>query len=65
MANDPEKFQQQFSVLTNTLQLALSLAEERAQRASGEHLEATELVEAVRAAADAARALRPTGREEA
>ena len=57
MARD-SRFDQQFSILTNTLQLALSPAEERQQRAATEHQEATELVEAVRAAATAARELR-------
>jgi hypothetical protein len=61
MANDPEKFRQQFSILTNTLQLALSLAEEHAQRAAHEHHDAAQLVAAVRAAADAAHVLRPSG----
>jgi hypothetical protein len=64
MLIDPERFNQQFSILTNSLTVAVELARQRAARAQGEAMEADELFEAVRRAAEAARALRPANGSE-
>jgi hypothetical protein len=60
---DRERFNEQFSILTNSLTLALDLARQRAAPAQGEAMEADELFAAVTRAAEEARDLRPNGGE--
>jgi hypothetical protein len=61
MTIDPERFNEQFSILANSLQRALDLAKENAGRAALESFAATELYETIEHAVTAARALRPNG----
>jgi hypothetical protein len=64
MTIDSEKFAQAFSDLTNALQSALALAADRATAVRAETAAADQLYASVARAVEAARLLRPNGKEQ-
>ena len=64
MPIDPKQFAEQFSELSNALQTALFLAGQRATAARAETAESDQLYATVARAVEAARQLRPNGKEQ-